>query len=117
MMVLAPLVLGTQLLLVADRPPNLNIEPGCQAARRTGLNDRSPELCINEENAAKAKLQERWAEFTPAQQARCSNLVRMGGPPSYIELLTCLEMAEQAAKIPDIDVGRTGTTGLSTSAR
>jgi hypothetical protein len=28
----------------------------------------------------------------------------MGGPPSYVELLTCLEMAQQAKQIPDRDL-------------
>jgi hypothetical protein len=27
-------------------------------------------------------------------------MVHMGGPPTYVELLTCLEMAEQTRKLP-----------------
>lgn len=100
MMLLAPLALGAQLLLVSDRPPTLDIGSACKAAQRSGLADRSPEICSKEEDEARTTLTNRWKDFNAAQQARCSNLVRMGGPPSYIELLTCLEMAEQADKLP-----------------
>ena len=40
----------------------------------------------------------------------------MGGPPSYVELLTCLEMAQQADKIPDTDALR-GTSGSAVRER
>jgi hypothetical protein len=103
MMVLAPLVLGAQLILVADRPPQLDIDSTCRAASRAGLNGRTHETCMNEENEAHRALGNKWKDFTAAQQTRCTGLVRMGGPPSYVELLTCLEMAEQARKIPDSD--------------
>jgi hypothetical protein len=112
MIQLAPFVLGAQLLLVADRPPQLDLEPSCRAAERTGLNGRSREACMNEENTARATLNDKWKDFTAAQQARCGSLVRMGGPPSYVELLTCLEMAEQAQKIPPGDRLRE-TTGAA----
>ena len=36
----------------------------------------------------------------------------MGGPPSYIEVLTCLELARDARKLPKDD-----NTGLSTGLR
>jgi ribosome modulation factor len=100
MMQLAPLVLGAQLLLVADRPPQLDTEPACRAVERSGVNGRSREVCMNEENTARTALDGKWKDFTATQQAHCTGLVRMGGPPSYVELLTCLEMAEQAQKIP-----------------
>jgi hypothetical protein len=30
-------------------------------------------------------------------------LSRLGGPPSYVELLTCLELAKAADNLPDED--------------
>ena len=103
MMVLAPLVVTAQLLMVADRPPTLNVETSCRAAERSGLVGRTSDNCMNGENQAKATLDDKWKQFTARQQARCTSLVQMGGPPSYVELLTCLEVAEQADKIPDTD--------------
>ena len=108
MMLFAPLALGAQLLLVADRPPTLNVEPSCRAAERSGT-DRPTEVCMRGENDAKATLSDKWSQFSAVQHARCTSLVQMGGPPSYVELLTCLEVAEQADKIPDTDPMRGGS--------
>lgn len=116
MMQLAPLVVTAQLLLVADRPPTLNVEPSCQAAERSGISGRTTQNCMNGENEAKATLNDKWKTFTARQQTRCTTLVQMGGPPSYVELLTCLEMAEQADKIPDTDLMRS-TTGSALRER
>jgi hypothetical protein len=115
MMLFAPLALGAQLLLVADRPPRLNVEPSCRAAERSGL-DRTAEVCMRGENDAKASLNDKWRQFSATQQTRCTTLVQMGGPPSYVELLTCLEMGQQADKIPDTDTVR-DTTGSAVRER
>ena len=112
MMALAPLLVTAQLLLVADRPPTLDVEPSCRAAERSGVTGRTSDNCMRGENQAKATLNDKWAQFSARQQARCTSLVQMGGPPSYVELLTCLEVAEQADKIPDTDPMR----GMSGSA-
>jgi len=103
MMALAPLVVAAQLLLVADRPPTLNVEPSCRAAERSGIDGRTADSCMRGEDQAKGTLTDKWTQFSARQQARCTSLVQMGGPPSYVELLTCLEVAEQADKIPDTD--------------
>ncbi len=116
MMVLAPLVVTAQLLLVADRPPALNVEPSCHAAERSGIPGRTTENCMRGEDQAKETLNGRWRDFSARQQARCTTLVTMGGPPSYVELLTCLEVAEQADKIPDTDLMRS-TTGSAVRER
>jgi hypothetical protein len=112
MMLLAPLMVSAQLLLVADQPPTLNVEPSCHAAERSGIEGRTSDNCMRGENQARATLNDKWAQFSARQQARCTSLVQMGGPPSYVELLTCLEVAEQADKIPDTDPMR----GMSGSA-
>jgi hypothetical protein len=116
MMVLAPLVVTAQLVLVADRPPSLNVEPSCHAAERSGIEGRTADNCMRGENQAKATLNDKWTEFSTRQQARCTSLVQMGGPPSYVELLTCLEVAQQADKIPDTDTLR-GTNGSAVRER
>ena len=108
-MALAPLVVAAQLLLVADRPPTLNVEPSCHAAARSGIDGRTADACMRGEDLAKGTLNDKWSQFSARQQARCTSLVQMGGPPSYVELLTCLEVAEQADKIPDTDAMRGGS--------
>jgi hypothetical protein len=107
------LIIGAGVATAAERPPQLNVGPSCDAAAAHGLNGRDKSACMKEENDAQAKLKDTWKNFTARQHARCSDLVHMGGPPSYVELLTCLEMAEQARNIPDRDPLK-GTAGMGT---
>ncbi|MBV8792197.1 MAG: hypothetical protein JO237_09105, partial [Pseudolabrys sp.] len=36
-----------------------------------------------------------WSKFAAGDRASCQRMVSMGGQPSYVELLTCLELAQQ----------------------
>jgi hypothetical protein len=118
----APLLFGIQILLAgsafgADGPPQLDVQGSCNAVASRGTSGRTSDACMNEENTARNTLRDKWAQFTSSQRSRCTGLVRTGGPPSYVELLTCLEMAEQAQKIPDRGLLRgTGGTGLKEGA-
>jgi hypothetical protein len=99
---LLPILLtGSYLVLAADRVPDLNIEPSCHAAATaaTVLN-RNEDTCKRDENDARGKLDQEWGQFTPMQRGRCVALSTLGGSPSYVELLTCLELAKAAAKLP-----------------
>ena len=95
----------------ADGVPQFNVRPSCKAAtqaadelNRAGDNlrpgDRSADNCISDEMKAKAKLRDQWGRYTVAQRQHCTRLATLGGLPSYVELLTCLDMAKEAANIP-----------------
>jgi hypothetical protein len=99
----AGFLLAGQTALAAEQPPQINLEPTCTVAA-AGVSGRSRDACMNDEKAAHKTLNDKWKSFTVTQQRRCTDLVHMGGPPSYVELLTCLEMAEQARQIPDRDL-------------
>lgn len=101
-LILAATLVGAPAAFAAEQPPQINLEPTCTVAA-AGVSGRSRDACMNDEKTAQQTLNEKWNNFTAAQQRRCSDLVHMGGPPSYVELLTCLEMAEQARQIPDRD--------------
>jgi hypothetical protein len=45
-------------------------------------------------------LQQEWSEFTPSQRSHCVRLSTTGGMPSYVELLTCVEMSKASAELP-----------------
>jgi hypothetical protein len=102
MAALMPIILaGSVLVLAADRVPDLNIGPSCHAAATaaTVLN-RNEDTCKRDESDARGKLDQEWSQFTPVQKTRCVSLSSLGGSPSYVELLTCLEMAKAAAALP-----------------
>jgi hypothetical protein len=109
---LLPVILaGSYLVLAADSVPELNVDPSCHAAATaaTVLN-RSEDTCKRDEHDARGKLQQEWGQFSAGQRAHCVTLSGLGGAPSYVELLTCLEMAKAAASLPKGD-GLTGKVG------
>jgi hypothetical protein len=100
MPVLLPaLLMGSYVVLAANEVPKLNYGPSCKAAAQTGLAGRNQDACKADEETAHTKLQEEWSTFNAEQRRQCLTLSKLGGPPSYVELLTCLEMARDAAKV------------------
>ena len=94
------LLIGSHIVLAADRMPELNIEPSCRAAAATGVKGRDAEICKRDEMTARGTLQQQWGQFNGEQRAHCLALSTAGGPPSYVELLTCLELAKAASELP-----------------
>lgn len=107
---LAPLFVASQLLItVADPVPQLNVRTSCSAANRGGGATQDMNNCLQEEQLARTQLVKDWDQYTAADRAGCVQLSTMGGSPSYVELLTCLEMAK-AAKETSTQPGGTTTT-------
>jgi hypothetical protein len=101
MSVLLPVIVSSHLIFVADKVPELNYQPSCRAAAQTAaLQNRNEDACLQDEKAAKAKLQEEWSSFGAQDKAHCVRLSSTGGFPSYVELLTCVEMSKAAANLP-----------------
>jgi len=102
---LLPVILtGSYLMLAADRVPQLDTDRSCHAATMAATSpNRNEDACKRDERSARDKLEQQWGQYTPGQQTHCASLSRMGGPPSYVELLTCLEMAKAADSLPDED--------------
>jgi hypothetical protein len=102
---LLPVILtAAQLVLVAQDVPQLNIEPSCQAAAFAAVGEgRDKNACLQNEQDARNKLKDQWDQFSEASRERCVRLSHTGGHPSYVEVLTCLQMAKAAKKLPDRD--------------
>jgi hypothetical protein len=80
LLVTAPLIIG-----VAERIPSFNLKPTC------GTSD----ICTKSETAARDDLANQWTQFPAADRTRCIKLATTSGMPSYVQVLTCLEMARQ----------------------
>ena len=89
-------VIATIVLLAADGPPVLNVEPHCRfvATRAAPIGD--VESCLRVEEDAHQQLIKTWPDFRPAEKAHCLQLTRAGVEPTYTELLTCLELQRDA---------------------
>jgi len=99
---LLPIILtASHIALAADAVPKFNVERTCRPAARAGtLPGRDAPACQRDENDARSKLGNDWTQYSSTQRANCTSPVELGSAPSYVELLTCLEMAKQAQELP-----------------
>jgi hypothetical protein len=106
----APLLLGFHIAVaVADEPPNLNVTITCNAAAQYSISaGRDKDACLGDERAAESTLAQNWSKYSAADKTQCIGTVTTGGPPSYVELLSCLEVMRDAKDSGDSDaLGRT----------
>jgi hypothetical protein len=62
-------------------------------AATTGLSvNQSGKSCVNDENKARQQLTSQWSKFSVSSKAQCIPQESIGGTPSYVSLLTCLQM-------------------------
>jgi hypothetical protein len=52
--------------------------------------------CSQDEAAALEQLKANWTQFTGVDRSTCLSVATVAGFASYVELLTCLEMAREA---------------------
>lgn len=98
--VFVALVLAVAPALAADEVPRLDMKPGCRTAADSAATvKRDYDSCLKSEESARDKLKASWKKFPAEDRSRCTGMTKMGGPPSYVELLTCLEMARDARQI------------------
>jgi hypothetical protein len=97
--------LGAQTALaLGDSPPKLNVGPSCDAAARGAIViGRDKQACMGDENAALDVLKENWTKYNAADKVQCVGNVKTGGPASYVELLSCLEIMRDAKTIRETD--------------
>jgi hypothetical protein len=81
--------------------PTLDVAKTC----RPIAGDRSlaidTDRCFKTEREARAQLTREWENFPAADRGLCTQTATMGGTASYVELITCLEMKRDVAKLPD----------------
>jgi hypothetical protein len=106
------LIIASQLVIaVAEGVPNFDIARGCRLDSNSafdpnaGLN-ATIKRCIDDEQKAKDELQTQWSGFKSSDRVMCMRLAvgdksdDNATPPSYVELLTCLQDQQFARKLP-----------------
>src|ERR1700736_3111281 len=90
------IVLSSHLVVaVADQVPKFDIAKSCKldVAATTGLAEGQPEKSgVKAEKRAQQQLESQWSTFPAANRAQCSSMEAIGDTPSYVSLLTCLQM-------------------------
>jgi hypothetical protein len=79
---------------VSDTVPTFDIVREC---RYEGGSATNVEQCSRDEAAALGQLKTEWVQFVGADKRSCMATTQIGGFASYVELLTCLEMAHDDA--------------------
>jgi hypothetical protein len=78
---------------VADTVPTFGIMKEC---RYEGGSAANVDQCSRDETAALRQLKAEWVQFVDAEKRSCMITTQIGGFASYVELLTCMEMARDA---------------------
>ena len=81
---------------VSDGVPTLDVAKEC---RFEGGSSEVFDRCMRDENEARKEVEAMWPQVSSADRIACVSEVTSGGYASYIELITCLEMARDVAKL------------------
>ena len=60
---------------------------------------RDKKACLADETTAQDTLRQNWSKYSAADKTQCIGMERTGGPASYVELLSCLEIMRDARNI------------------
>jgi hypothetical protein len=102
------LILASQLIItVADTVPNFDIERGCKIDSASAFDPNAGlsatiKRCADDEQAAKNELQPVWSQSAPSDKKMCLETTTgdASTPPSYVQLLTCLQGQQMVRKLP-----------------
>jgi hypothetical protein len=91
MLIHLPIIILTSLqpTPIADTAPKFDIARICQSA---GGSNEEQKRCAEEETQARDTVQTEWTQFTSSAKKQCYEEANIDSSPSYVELLTCLEM-------------------------
>ena len=94
-----PIVILTSLhaVPIADTVPKFDIARECQFE---GGTKETQQRCAVDETQARGTLQTEWAQFNAGQKTQCNQETGTDNSPSYVELLTCLEMERDVKNTP-----------------
>jgi hypothetical protein len=85
-------------------PPVMQVGPSCEAAGRGAVVlGRNKEACMADENQALNTLKQNWSKYVASDKTLCIGMESTGGPASYVELLSCIEVNRDARDIQSAD--------------
>ncbi len=97
--VLAAVILPTEPIHAADQMPTFDVRPSCRGA--SAQMDAAMDACLADEERARVQLAAEWAQFPAADKAGCMREAgNIPGLSSYVELLTCLQIAREVRSLP-----------------
>jgi hypothetical protein len=86
----------------ADPFPTFDVATNCKAevAVNSGAGE-TLESCTHDEEQARQELMPQWDHYRQEDKTTCIRKAGLDGSPSYVELQTCLEIAEDKPRSDD----------------
>jgi hypothetical protein len=102
----------------AGDPPTLEVGSSCEAAGRGSVVlGRDKKACLGDETTAQDTLKQNWSKYVGTDKSDCVGMVTTGGPASYVELLSCVEILRDARNIRNADALESDDTAISSRRR
>ena len=100
-LVIAPLLFSLHAATAfADDPPKLDVTTTCNLAALFSISEgRDKKACLDDEHAAETTIEQAWSKYAAGDKAVCIGTVKIGGPLSSVELLSCLEIMLDAEEV------------------
>jgi hypothetical protein len=99
---LVPAILGSHVLIAATGLPSIDLQKLCHTSERTlgGLSGdpmKTFDACMSDEQEAREQLLRDWVTYPSSDRALCMRATDY--LPSYVEWITCAEMAKDLRRI------------------
>lgn len=96
------LILAQTILAVAAGLPWFDVRATCrQAQPLMGSGDKDVyQGCVDSEVEARKRLSKLWRSFKDSSRRSCVGETQIGGVPSYVDLLSCLQLDKKAGSLP-----------------
>lgn len=76
-----------------EKLPTYDIQATCRAAPTLGAGTANTDQnCVRDEMQARLQLGQLWSSFEARRREMCVQEASNGGSPSYVDLLTCLQI-------------------------
>jgi hypothetical protein len=99
-------------LAAGDHMPNFDVRVSCKAAETYDVMEDKAKTykgCMDDENRARGLMSKNWSHFKAKDRIDCVTQGELVAP-SYVEMLTCLEMSDDTGALLSKDVNQpTGT--------
>jgi hypothetical protein len=88
----AAALVGQVVLVAGEKVPEFDLRPSCHAGATIDPTQKVTfQACMDTEQSAHKQLEGQWLTFRASDRRACTAETQAGGPPSYVELLVCLE--------------------------
>jgi hypothetical protein len=78
----------------AQDVPRFDIPAMCRAAPRLEASDQGTyQTCVRDETEARTQLERQWTGFDARQRQTCVQEGSVEATPSYVQVLTCIQIA------------------------